>query len=315
MTTIMQDSYKYTADGRTAYLINRFLRIFPSYWIAIIFSVVVIFFVGQEYAKNFHGALAIPKDLTEILQNLFILFPDFIPYKVEPRLSPATWAITVELFFYLLIGLGISKNIMFTRVWVLVSVLFVCYSYAANQPANYRYASFFAASLPFSIGSLIYFEKENIHRYMDRNSIFSLYYLVVALIGNIALFTLLYYLSGQKIEVRELGRYLNLIIGSLLIVKLLYYKPPKNLKKIDNSFGDYSYPVYLTHWSAGLLAAYTMSELSITNMTVQFAMAVTVCVGVSHLMIIGCDKNINRLRNMVKSRKLKTASPLPDQQQ
>jgi hypothetical protein len=65
------------------------------------------------------------------------------------------WALTVELFFYICIGLGASRNKLISAVWFLLSVSYTVYLIMSGGFAE-RYQTLGAASLPFSTGAMIF---------------------------------------------------------------------------------------------------------------------------------------------------------------
>ena len=125
MTLIMHESYSYTWIGRCSFAVNRFLRLYPQFWAAALFSILLIATLGFKRVGLYHGAIFLPASRLEVLQNLFMVFADWRPDSVYPRLVPQSWALTVELFFYLLIGLGISKTFIRVKIWLVLSVGYV----------------------------------------------------------------------------------------------------------------------------------------------------------------------------------------------
>lgn len=125
MTAIMHESYGYSASGRGRFVLNRCLRLYPTYWLACAVSLGVIAWCGAEYVKSYRAAIAVPRDTVAILANLTIIFPDFFPFQFTPRLSLPTWALTVELCYYALICLGASKTRKRAVAWLSVSVVYV----------------------------------------------------------------------------------------------------------------------------------------------------------------------------------------------
>jgi len=107
MTTIMHETYGYHASGIKKYALNRFLRLYPMYWVTISLSILTILYVGHEYSTTYKEVLYIPYNLEMIASNLLMIFPQpvFYPFALEPRLSPPTWALTIEIFFYICIAL------------------------------------------------------------------------------------------------------------------------------------------------------------------------------------------------------------------
>ena len=90
MTLIMQESYGYSLVGVKKYSLNRFLRIFPMYWIASLISLILIFVLGSNYTKSYHYVIYFPHDFSSVVNNLLLFFP----FREEPRLVPPAWALT-----------------------------------------------------------------------------------------------------------------------------------------------------------------------------------------------------------------------------
>ncbi|MFT6073162.1 MAG: peptidoglycan/LPS O-acetylase OafA/YrhL [Yoonia sp.] len=107
MALVVCQVYGYSPRGFIAFASNRLLRLLPSYWVVLCLSVFVILIVGNQTSYTFRRAMYLPQTLPEWMQNATMIFPSWFPSDVKPRLPPATWALTVELFYYALIGLGL----------------------------------------------------------------------------------------------------------------------------------------------------------------------------------------------------------------
>jgi peptidoglycan/LPS O-acetylase OafA/YrhL len=135
------------------------------YWVVCIMSLVLIVILGAEYAHNYKSDLVIPADLSSIFFNFTMifpaLFPALFPGDITPRLSPPTWALTIEIRFYILIALGISKTYKRTLLWLAISIIFFAATYLFSLGGAHRYSSIFAASLPFALGALVFLINNN----------------------------------------------------------------------------------------------------------------------------------------------------------
>lgn len=65
MTFIMQKNYGYTTRGLGAYALNRFLRIYPLYWMSCLVAFAILLFLGTEYTTAVNPAFAIPDTLVQ----------------------------------------------------------------------------------------------------------------------------------------------------------------------------------------------------------------------------------------------------------
>lgn len=216
MTTIMHESYGYSFSGKVKFAINRFLRIFPTYWTAILISILFLFLFGNKIT-NFKDTIYLPNNLEEWTRNIFLIFTP----SSMPRLSPATWALTVEVFYYALICIGISKYPRRTIYWLGLSSVYTILLLLEN-PSNWtaRYFPIPAASLPFSIGASIYHYKSFFKQALQASRISkaSVWFCIICL--NF----LLFFLVDKTINSNylfTLGFYLNLIFMTLCITALL----------------------------------------------------------------------------------------------
>ncbi|WP_419569493.1 acyltransferase family protein [Rheinheimera sp.] len=258
MTRIMHESYGYSWRGMACFLVNRALRLYPVYWVALLFTVLLILGFGSEIVRGYHASMYLPDSLESYLQNIFIAFTAWFPASVNPRLVPPTWAITVEICMYLLIVVGISKTFFRVKVWLIVSLIYVGYTYYVGAPWNARYGPAAAASLPFSVGAATYFLSKNIKlsKFMLRWRL-SAGPCFLLLLTNGIFFSCLAPV-GQTL-ISEIGVYLNIIFCALLIFTIANGTQIAPLSiSLDQRLGDYAYPIYLMHWQVGLIASYIL---------------------------------------------------------
>jgi peptidoglycan/LPS O-acetylase OafA/YrhL len=257
MTLIMETSYGYSKSGFSKYLLNRFLRIYPIYWVSIAFSLALIALFGGKFISDYHGAIQAPVSLLDIAKNILLILSP----QSGIRLTPPAWALTVELFFYILIGLGLSRNKKIVIVWFSLSLAFHLIALATRLDWHYRYSTLYAASLPFSTGALIYHYREQAICLLKSK---------IGRLWNTMPFILLvlgmtnWLLAHVFSEIRGLFFLPNYAICSLMVLVLCSDDAlPYISKKLDKSLGDLSYPVYLIHYQVGLLVIVALAGFGI----------------------------------------------------
>jgi len=311
MTTIMHESYGYDHAGIKGYAINRFLRLYPMYWAAAIVSVIIIIYVTPEYSKLFKDVLYIPDSFAGILHNTSMIFPSLFPNKISPRLSPPTWALTVEIFYYICIAFGISKTKLLTLIWVCLSIAYYLFTIIFDMDSAHRYLSIFAGTLPFSLGSMLYFYKTEIYSLLCRLKISNPIFLLAIYILSAAFFTFNQFYKPFPIHtyyINAVGKYLNIFCTLLVIVSLFFRGHEIFSKKIDKYIGDYSYPIYLLHWQLALLASFILFKtpikgLSFSEGLLVFILSLLFVVITSSILINTIDRNISIIRNKIKARR------------
>ena len=306
MTLIMHKSYGYSARGILSFGFNRFLRLYPSYWIVLILSAAIILWVGEENARSYHSGIYLPSTAGEWLQNLSLIYANWFPMQAFPRLAPPTWALTLELLFYLLIALGVSKSKRITVAWFAVSVVFTVGTHFSNNGYDYRYLFLGAASLPFSIGALIFHYRETIlpklRRFADTRSLVIL--LVLFTFNSIAAggFKLL----GFPLFLQSLCFYANLVLN-VAVISILAGRPKLPISEaLDKWIGDFSYPLYLFHWQAGMLVSFLFFQEPQRGPNLNGLLccsgALILCAVVSYLIIRFVDRPVETLRSSVRKR-------------
>lgn len=308
MTLVMQTAYSYTAKGIYRFLVNRFLRLYPSYWIACLFTIGLVFVLGQENTTIIARSLALPETPGIILTNITMVALTLFPDQATPRLSPATWALTIELFYYLLIAAGISRTKFSTTCWFVVSTAYVLATMIFGYSWHVRYFALPAGSLPFSIGALLFFLQQERWQPKWLQFFSNSRMLVVSLIVNAVAGTLVQ--AEERLGLAEAFMYTNLVICTLAIYSIIRggVIAPVSVK-LDKLLGDFSYPIYLIHLQIGVLASlFTYGQ--VRDLKYHFApeawlWTAVLTVGASLLLIKFIDEPITVIRDRVKRRALK----------
>jgi peptidoglycan/LPS O-acetylase OafA/YrhL len=299
MTLIMQTVYGYGAGGITRYALNRFLRIYPMYWLSILFSAALIRGLGKEFTASYFHTIYPPTDFSGLARNLMIFFP----LRESPCLTPPAWALTVELFFYLLIGLGLSKNRRITLTWFALGALYHAGAVMLHLGWEHRYFTVFAASLPFSTGALIYHYRAPLAqalRGLSGRAHDHLPYLVMsAMLFN-------WWLGHGTWQAKGIFFYVNYLLCALMVAVLSNRSAiPYINKKLDQWLGDFSYPIYLLHFQVGLVVILVFSawgiELRRPDSLLMLA-SLPMMFLCSWLMIRTIEKPIEAIRSKVKCR-------------
>lgn len=310
MTHIVTEVYGLSLAGFGRFALNRILRLYPLYWVVLGFSVLIVLFYGEDVSREFRGFIYIPNNAVEWLQNASLIYPRSFPWLIYPRLSPPTWALTVEIFYYVLIGIGVTKSIRFTLGCLTLSVAFVVWTYTNGLDYDYRYAHLLAGALPFSLGALLCHFRHMIPAFVQRFIPVGAGAAAVYCLGlfgiNCFLCILAKIYPGFALYL-EIGLYVNLLINFALIALLVNGELPCIPKKWDKLIGDFSYPIYLMHWQVGLLCSMLLFGAPLRGFNFEglcvFLSAILVSIALSWLLIRGVDEPIQNLRKKIRPRK------------
>ncbi len=306
MTFIMRNSYGYSLGGIRRFAVNRFLRLYPAYWMVLILSVLAIYYFGENQARAYRAFIFLPRNPGEIAQNISLIYLNLFPTHVAPRISPPTWALTIELVFYFLIALGLSRSRLGTSLWLAASVLYTAISIGIDLPYRYRYSFILAGSLPFSLGSFLFHFRGSILKIISSLPRFI----------NPATLSLLFLVNSSMAAAGKgipslsfyetWGSCLNICIHFCIIAALIEGKYPAMTKALDEKLGNYSYPIYLMHWQVGFVVSMILFSKPVNGFHGQGVISVFVTLvasfGVSFLIIKFVDQPIETIRRRVRSR-------------
>lgn len=255
MTLIMVKTYGYSASGIGRFCLNRILRLYPSHWVILTFSILAILWLGEENASEYRVFMFIPSNISQWVQNLTLIYWSTFPTTVFPRVSPPTWALTVEILFYALIALGLSRSRAATTVWFLASMVYMLTTHILGLGYEYRYSFIFAGTLAFSLGAMLFHYQESLRAFISRYSKLSFTSGVLILILINCATALTFGGDGVKNTAAVICFYTNYILNAVLITLLINTITPALFKKFDKMLGDFSYPLYLMHWQVGFVCS------------------------------------------------------------
>jgi len=296
MTFIMQENYGYEREGRKKYFFNRLLRIYPLYLFACLLSLIVILGLGETYTSHLIFNLKYPDTVIGSISNLFL----FITDHKNIALVPPAWALTVEILYYLLIGLGISKTKQITWLWFGFSIIYTFVINIINvEWWDWGYFHPLAASLPFSAGALLYHYKTELsQRFRTLSTLYTASGLYVLVLLN-------WYVNYKLNTGLSYGFYINSMLNIVLLIVLTNLQiTNKRWFKYDKALGDLSYPIYLMHWTIAVIVMYIFSlfGIELEKRTELFAIvSIPFMLIFGQLMVSLLHNPIELIRNKIKS--------------
>lgn len=275
------------------------------YLAALAVSIPILWIVGEENSRSYRVFLFLPQTAAQWAQNLTFVYWAAFPWDIQPRISPPTWALTVELLYYICIGLGVSRSRRLTFFWLLSSVFVTCFLWTRVDGERFLEGHLLAGSLPFAIGSAAFHWRQELldigAKICPRgNWIFwscGIFALSVGLTGLGKLFAPLESLIFA-------GHIVNLILGCGVVVRLSSLRASNHFERRDRSIGDYTFPIYLLHWQIGLAVSMLLFRRPVLGFHLQgitaYLLAIAGTIGVSWLLIRFVDTPLQGLRKRLR---------------
>lgn len=250
------------ANRAGAFVANRFLRLVPAYWAAVIFSVIVhivLYRAGILRFTDYDAAPAVMFTLDNMLVQITAIIPVINVNKLLPRYEwyyfvRFAWAIFVEFAFYLSVAICMVAWPIARRVFSLTAYVALCASaflaiHLVNELVRPLHDTFRFVPY-FTLGVAIY-------GIMTRRSRTAWCFAVLSYVLVAIHFTrytqgqLPFYAdwwSGLSKPVVLVPTAIMLAIP-LLMVALAKLGVSKKATRFDKWLGDLSYPIYLNHYA------------------------------------------------------------------
>jgi len=288
MTLVVRGTYGHSLAGTRDFFVNRFLRIYPAYWVALL-ATALLCAVLPEAAEKVNPAMRLPPDAGSWLRNLALV--DLVE---EPmRLVPPSWSLNVEVIFYLGIGLVLVRHWTVTALWLAASVAITAVLVGQGAPFGRRYYPADAASLFFATGSLVWLLR----------TAFGLRWIRGA--APLAAAFLALPLVGDRIGLPRTGAgfYLSGALAFFLLNALLNQGPPSSprLRSLDRLLGDLAYPVFLLHFLGGAIAGHVLGAGFAPFGAGVFAASLALTLALALGLHFGLGVQIDRYRAAVRA--------------
>jgi peptidoglycan/LPS O-acetylase OafA/YrhL len=291
MSLILNEKYINTNNSYSLFISNRFLRLFPLYWIILILTILFSLFVGvyskgENFADlssfvHYSDQLSPLSLIFLIFTNIFLIFQDIVmflgldlksgnlfftsdfmstnPMVFKFMLINQAWTVGLEIMFYLIAPLLVRKKTKFIMSLIIISVLLRLFIYSNGynySPWTYRF--FPTELLFFMLGALSYkiyckLKDRQLNNYFLRSILF--FVVAFILVYDFIIFEY---------------KYITFLIIFFLSIPFIFLLTKKWKK--DAYIGELSYPIYISH-------IFVFSCLSGINITHFMGKSITVVIG------------------------------------
>jgi len=254
MALILKEKYV-GKDSLYIFYSNRFLRIFPTYWLILLLTLVFSYYwyfhglaglfdlqpthyFPYENSYLYASPLVILRDITIVLRTDYLqINPNYNQFLTISQ----AWTLVLELCFYLVAPFIVIKPKRILSLLLLSGLILFLINYNAinsNIPLTHRF--FPAEIFYFLLGSLSYYLFIRIKK-MQINR---------AKIVGLSIFYLLFTIFFGFITFNFPERWVNFgyiffVLTLVLFIPFLFLSSSKN--KFDTFMGDLSFPMYISH--------------------------------------------------------------------
>ena len=253
---------KYRGDSaRKLFWTNRFLRIFPLYWItlALLFSLTLIkffFHIGNEDNAIVHYLQWTPDTspiafaasiINYIIRNITLIVNADYFFVIDSTpgylLVQQAWTLQMELLFYLLVPflVKLSKKIFFIFFAAYIILFFGIIAHFDLMGHNLLF-NFLQYLYLFLLGMIAY---RHIYKVIEHKKISS--NILKTVFTSFLLFTLLFNVFFDGI-VKEFFPRIDLLYYGMLFITLPFIFALTKKNNVDGYIGRLSYPMYIIHF-------------------------------------------------------------------
>ena len=276
MVYVLSNKYGVDSGGLKDFAFNRFLRIFPLYWMACIFGAISLYFLPKMGVtpSALNPQFLMPQSRGDWFNNVTLL-----PIIGGQGLFvPVSGALAVEVAAYILMPImAFSRQASWLGL-ILSLTLNIRYGLTIETFGE-RYSSFLTCFAAFSLGTLI----SHYHKPLQR---ISAPFLSVVVWGAHCLVWIWYDQWPWTY-----GLYVSAILSAWVVLSLSRLETGK----IDGVLGDLSYPLYLFHTTIAVwVLLLPFSIRSFGFFVVSFFLTITL----SWCFIIVIDRPLHRLKKI-----------------
>jgi peptidoglycan/LPS O-acetylase OafA/YrhL len=292
---------KYTGPGSCRlFFTNRFLRLYPTYWRVVVFSVgaSLAFHHYLDYTLVLGPWLTHAHKLTDssiltfVAANMLIFGQDFLFFTslspetgqlvldansmaaIQPAwfylAAPQAWTLSVELTFYLIAPFVIRRGLGTLMLLIAASLAVRAAVWLAALPLDPWCQRFTPAELCFFLPGVVCY-----HIYVRLKTSRPRPAVLKAITFPYLAFLLLYqFIPGEASFTKDYATYLMTVIA---LPFLFYYT--KSIKW-DRRVGELSYPIYISHWLVIVVMRYFFSPGWMPAMSIVGTLALSVLITV-----------------------------------
>lgn len=291
-----------TIDGnwKIAFYKSRFLRIFPTYYIFLIATVLLLGSLTHHIQSD-----SLPTLTLFLFNNIFIFSQDLLRifHLGGLTVSGQSWTLAIELMFYCVAPFLLTKNNRLIILIIIASIVcrLTLNSFDLNQH-HWLYGFFPSEISIFLLGSLAYRFYETFLKDTDTSRI-----MLIKMIGLFALIYLLYFdlIGWHKINGGNWDGpnsagvpYKYWAVLFLTMVCLPFIFKMSKSSKIDRFIGELSYPLYMGHFFVLFLIQNRVPERFQNIVTLIITMIISLAV------IFLIETPVARYRESFKKSKL-----------
>ncbi|RZK57788.1 MAG: acyltransferase, partial [Pedobacter sp.] len=210
------------------FLIRRFFRIFPTYWVSLI--VILCSAIFQKLYTGTNSVANLPHSINDIISTIFLVTYPLTKTQIS---NFVYWTLTCEIIFYLITSLSLYTKNEQLRI-IIFSLVSVVSLFIPFQRTGYLF--FFSYWSSFCLGTCLFLLSQ-------KNSKTNAYLIILLTIINI------YDLCIKHLSINEVEFIITvfLTLGIIILSNFVVVK-----ENFISKLGKYSYAQYLIHVPIGV---------------------------------------------------------------
>ena len=315
MALVLHEKYQPGNATYLEFITNRFLRIFPSYFVVLLLTIIVLA-IGWHYGMQHRNFMLWSQNWLQLdwTAKFFLVFshaalfgqdaylflaldkngtlyfdPDFSTHNNEFwefMLIPQAWSLSLELCFYLLAPFLVRRSAALLALMIVASltirIALIFWLGYKNDPWAYRFfpselALFLCGAAAYRVYRALLTGKMDVKTWIGWSAL--------GIVASIALLVSRY--PGETV----IWLNVSFVVAVILIMPFLFKFTRRS--KIDHFAGELSYPIYLCHmlviWLFALMQIPQGIELSVSILLATLLLSI--------ILYWGIDRNVDQFRH------------------
>ncbi len=296
ITRMVNEIYSPSIMGHFLFLKNRFVRIYPTFWLCMLASLFCLYITDQRMLP-FLPRVTTPNSIGEWLNNLSIIgTTSLLNGRNSEIIVPGSTTLAIEIVFYLIVGMVTGRSKRLTWLGLLASSSFVCYKLYHGTSFEFLYFSILGTAPLFFLGSLSYFYRGLCDK------IYLLNRWVAIIIACIAtslpvLFNVQHYPLWEQFALL----YTISLVGAYCVICLYKHSTITIASPVEQFLAGISYPMFLLHFPL-IGTAIAISGGAFNYGLETFVAAVILSFVFGSLVVLFVDRPLSNVRKKIRNR-------------
>lgn len=295
MTLVVSGYYSQQRFGRLKFLLNRAVRIYPTYWCCLLIFIAILSLshINGNYAP--WKLVEFPKTFEQWVPQISIWgMMNIEGGKYPVRFIRHMWSINVELLYYVIIGLAAGYSRRLAVVWLIASLVLMVWIRSKTSHYVPFYNTYWGCSHAFALGSIAYYYRDHFMRFCTTNMVIAITLALAILIAP----SVIVLPRGSVFTLTDYMLFAPLPFAYVILC-LYKHNKHKGVSRVEQLCADLTYPMFLIHMAVAIGVMIVFPDIKYMTARLWWT-ALPVTFMLSYILVIFVERPLTDLRHQMR---------------